>query len=203
MIVGFFMMCFTNKYYRFPIWKVAAAFAVVSAASYAGINLMAFIESGRWGGRSFYGAVFMIPILMFPASKLLKVSYGKLLDLVPPAGFLLLAMFKLKCRIDGCCRGRIVEIGGSRLRFPSQIVECVAALILMAIMLVIIKSGRWKGYYYAWCLLLYGAVRFILNAFRETTPWIGPFAAGSFWSLVAFVIGAVVLLCAKKHKEAK
>lgn len=203
MLVVFLMMCYINKFYRFPIWKVAVACVFVGAASYGGMKLMAFIESGRWAGRSFYGAVFMIPILLFPASKLLKVSYGKLLDLVPPAGFFMLSMFKIKCKIDGCCKGRIMEIGGSSFRFPSQIAECVAALILMAVMFVIIKKGRWKGYCYGWCLLLYGCVRFILNAFRETTPWIGPFAAGSFWSLVAFVIGAAILLRAKKRKEAK
>ncbi len=203
MILVFACMCLTNRYYHFPIWKVAVACVFVALASYYGMKLMFFIESGgRWNGRSFYGAVFMIPLVMFPVSKALRESYGELLDLVPPAGFLMLVFFKIKCKIDGCCAGRMMEIGGSSFQFPSQIVECVAAAILMVIMILIIKKGRWRGCNFAWCLFLYGCTRFVLNLFRETTPWIGPFAAGTFWSLIAILIGAAFLIRAKIQKTA-
>ena len=201
MLVVFLMMWYTNKYYRLPLWKVAVACVFVAVASYYGMKIMFFIESGgKWKGRSFYGTMFMIPLVMYPVAKALKEPYGILLDLVPPAGFLMLAFFKVKCKIDGCCFGRMITVGGSAFRFPSQIVECVAAVILMFVMILIIKSGRWRGYVYAWCLFLYGCTRFALNLLRETTPWIGPFAPGEFWSLIAILLGAAFLLRAKKQR---
>ena len=198
------MLCYANRYYRIPLWKLAVACVFLGLAGYYGARIMGFIEHGGiWKGRSFYGTVFMVPLVMFPVSKALKVSYGDMMDLVAPAGCLMLAGAKVQCTIDGCCYGRKMEIGGSSFRFPSQVVECIAAAILMVVMILIIRKGRRRGYVYAWCMLLYGCTRFVLNLFRDTPPWIGPLSKGCFWSLISILIGSVFLLKAKMQKAPK
>lgn len=201
MIAVFAVMCYINKYYQIPVWKVAVSCASLAVIGMFGVKLMSYIESGNWSGRSFFGAVFLIPILMVPVAKLLKTPYGDLMDLMPPAGCIMLALLKVKCKLDGCCFGRIMLINGNLIRFPSQIVECIAAILLMIVMIIIIKTGNWRGFAYAWVMFLYGISRLILNSFRETSPWIGTFSSGSFWSLISIVIGASILLWAKKYNS--
>ena len=201
MIAVFAVMCYINKDYQIPVWKVAVSCVSLAIIGMFGVKLMSFVESGNWTGRSFYGAVFLIPVLMYPVARLLKINYGNLMDLTPPAGCIMLALLKVKCKIDGCCFGRIMIIKGKIIQFPSQIVECIAALVLMIIMIVIIRSGRWRGLAYAWVMFLYGIIRLILNSFRETSPWVGPFSSGSFWSIISIVIGASILIWANCHNS--
>ncbi len=197
-VLAALMMWYTNRYYHIPLWKLAVASIFLGFAGIFGAKLMGFIEhNGIWKGRSFFGSVFLIPLVMYPVTKALKVPYGDFMDLVAPAGCFMLIALKIKCKIDGCCYGLKMQIGDFSFRFPSQIAECIAALILTVVMLLIIKKGRWRGYVYAWCMLLYGCSRFILNLFRETDSWIGPLSQGCFWSLISILIGATFLVFGK------
>jgi len=206
LVIGVVCMIACMLYMAWPwktitIPKIVIIAAVMPIIGVLGSYGMYFIENGKWDGRSFYGAVFLMPVLMYPVAKLLKVGYGEALDLCIPAGCISHALIKVKCSIDGCCYGRAFIINSRRVRFPSQKVECVAALVLMAVLLVMAKKGKWKGKIYFWYLILYGASRFVLEFFRDTDPWIGPLSAGSFWSLISIAIGAAALLYSRKLDE--
>ncbi len=194
-------MLYTNKSYGIKIWKIAVSAVLLTMIGYLGAKLMYFVEAGKWDGRSFYGAVFLTPILIFPVAKILRIPYGALMDLCAPAECIMLALLKVKCKIDGCCFGRIIELGDVSFQFPSQIVELLTALVLMVILIMIIKRGHWRGSVFAWYVFLYGATRLVLNFFRETKPWIGSLPAGSFWSLIAIVLGALYLILFKAKRE--
>ena len=189
--------------YTFPVWKILISSAILTGIGLLGAHIMSWIESGNWTGRSFYGAVFLTPVLLWPVSKILSIRYGGLMDLAAPAECIMLALLKIKCLIDGCCAGRHFETKNGSFQFPSQIVECVAAIVIMAVLLVIIRQRKNEGKIFQIYLILYGVIRFVLNLFRETTPWIGPLAAGNFWSLVSITIGvaAVLLLNRQKRKR--
>ncbi len=198
MCLMFLCMWYTGRSYSFPVWKIAVSAFLLTVIGVAGAYLMAFVESGKFnGGRSFYGALFLAPVLIWPVAKVLKLPYGKLLDICAPAECIMLALLKAKCRIDGCCFGRIMTIGGNSFRFPSQIVECAAAIVLMVVLIIILKKKKWIGLIFPWYMVLYGFSRLIFNQFRETSPWIGPFAAGTFWSLISLIIGGAVIVYVK------
>lgn len=199
----FLCMWITAKFYDpLPIWKLLLSALLLTCIGLLGAHLMSMIESGDWNGRSFFGAVFLAPLLMLPVSMILHIPYGTMLDLCAPAECIMLALLKVKCSIDGCCYGKIFRIGSNAFRFPSQKVECITAIILMIVLIILIRTKRWRRTIYPWYLILYGIIRFILNLFRETTPWIGPLAAGNFWSLVAIVVGVIwMLTLLKKRKE--
>ncbi len=200
-LLMFLCIWFASRFYdKIPVWKLLIAAAALTVIGLLGARLMSGIESGNWTGRSFYGAVFLVPVLMFPVAVILHIPYSIIMDMCAPAGCVMLALLKVKCSIDGCCKGRIFTTSGGEFRFPSQKVECVAAILLMIVILLLIRSRKQAGKIYSWYLMLYGVTRLILNQFRETKPWIGPLAAGTFWSLVAIGIGTAVLVVMRKRK---
>lgn len=204
MIAMLLCLIYCGRDYQITGWKVIIIAVSLTVIGYVGAHLMAFVEIGNWGGRSYYGAVFLVPVLMWPIAKMLRLQYTDVMDISAPNGCIMLIILKIKCKIDGCCYGRFFYPSeGIKIQFPSQIVEGVAAAILAGVLIRMIKKGNRRGSIYCWYLILYGSTRFVLNFFREIVPWIGPFAAGTFWSIVSVIlgIGSLYLVRNRKVKE--
>ena len=185
-----------------PMWKTLLSAAVLTALGVLGAKLMFLIESGFWAGTSFYGAVFFPPMIMVLLALLLRVPPLALLDLCAPAECVMLAILKMQCAVNGCCVGILLTItaDGTYIRFPSQIIELLNALVLMVMLLWLIRKGTWQGRIYPIYMLLYGITRFILNLLRDTEPFLLGLPAGNFWSLVAIVIALIWLRLAHPQK---
>lgn len=179
---------------QIQIWKFPIISLLLTIAGVAGAMLMFYIESGKFGGTSFFGAILFIPVLLLPAL-LLQVRYGTLMDLCAPAECLMLAFMKLDCLMSDCCIGKYLP--ALELQFPSQIIEMLTILIIMLFLLQLEHSGNHKGKLYGYYLIFYGATRFILNWFRYgLTPFVWILPAGNFWSIVAVIAGIVWLFLA-------
>lgn len=193
------------SWYGIKPYKCVIIAIMLTVVGTSGTYLFGFIENQfRFGSRSFYGAVFLIPVIFGLAARLLRVSYGDLMDLSAPAVCVMLVLMKVLCKIEGCCGGRelFVTAEGISVFFPSQIVELVNALILSAVLLVMSRKERFRGRIYPWYLVIYGCTRFVLNIFREawaTKEMLLPF--GNIWSLVAILIGVVWLIAAQRKIE--
>lgn len=195
----FLVMLTIRDEYSIPVWKVLAIAITGAAAGYLGTSTMSFIESGDWTGRSFFGAIFFAPIIMIPIAYVLKLDPRNVLDLSAPCELTMLFLLKIKCKIDGCCYGRIIiDNDEGVIRFPSQIVEAAVAFILVILFIVLIRKQFIRDTAYPWYMILYGLTRFILNLFRETTPFIWILPAGNFWSIISILIGAVWIMISKK-----
>ena len=129
------------------------------------------------------------------------MPFGDTMDICSPGGALLLALMKVRCYIDGCCYGKTFYHNGTSYHFPSQIVECIAGLLLAAVLILMLRKMRWRRMIGAYWFVFYGSMCFVLNFFRETTPWIGPIPAGTFWSIIAIIIGLLVLFLHKMQKR--
>lgn len=184
------------------MWKTLLSAAVLTVLGVLGAKLMFLIESGFWAGTSFYGAVFFPPMIMVLLALLLRVPPLALLDLCAPAECVMLAILKMQCAVNGCCVGILLTItaDGTYIRFPSQIIELLNALVLMVMLLRLIRKGTWQGRIYPIYMLLYGITRFILNLLRDTKPFLLGLPAGNFWSLVAIVIALIWLRLAHPQK---
>ena len=185
-----------QQYPEVPIWKMIVLGVLLTVAGVAGTMIMFFIESGRFGGTSFFGAILFVPILILPAL-LLKLPYKTILDLSAPSEAIMLAVMKFDCLSSGCCVGKYLPKLG--FQFPSQIVEMLASLAVMLVLLRLEKRDR-STHLYAWYLLLYGASRFVLNWFRYgTKPWIWVLPNSIVWSILSVIIGTVWLLASSKQ----
>jgi len=172
-----------------------------------------YVENNSFGGRSFYGAVYLSPLVFYIVAKKLKIQYGVCLDFVAPAGCVTLALVKIQCLIDRCCIGRVLYIDENHMyvRFPSQIVEMIAFFLIAAILLYMSSKEKYRGKIFPYFLTIYGVIRFVLDFQRETVPMDGlHLSAGSFWSLCSFVVGTICLLKMRKgnsgynkHKNVK
>lgn len=193
---------FTRKTGVITVWKLAVFSVLLTLFGVLGTKLMVYIETGAFEGMSFFGAVFFTPIIMLGVAFLFRVRRGRLLDLCAPCECIMLAIMKLICiRVD-CCRGRIIgydegEYITTPIRFPSQRVELAAALLIAAILVFLIIKGWGRNRIYPIYMIIYGVVRFTLNFFRETEPFIGKIPAGHFWSVISVVIGAALLVLFK------
>ena len=194
---------FVARKYGIGIWKSLVATILLTVSGTAGTYLMYYAENGIWGGLSFFGAVFLVPIVFIAVSFILRVPYGKVMDLCAVGECIMLALMKVHCMLGGCCAGRVLFVTdeGMEVIFPSRTAELIVALILFVILLLWALKGKRCGQLYAWYLLLYGSTRFVLNIFREA--WVTKemfLPIGNIWSLVAIVIGFIWLIVHAKRR---
>lgn len=189
-----------KEFEQIAVWKLSLLTVWLTITGVAGTMVLAYIEMGTFGGTSFYGAVFLVPILIAPAI-LMKITYKDILNLCAPAECAMLVVMRFDCLDKGCCFGRYLP--ELEFQFPSQIAEMVVSITIMLILIRMHKKDQ-QVQLYPWYMILYGICRFILQGFRYggTNPWVFGLSQGHFWSLVSIAIGAAWLLLNKKQKTA-
>lgn len=196
-------MIIQSIWYKIKLWKSVIIAVLLTVIGTLGTYIWFFVENLWFGGRSFYGAIFIVPIVFIVIPKFFRISYGYLMDLCAPAECIMLAIMKAKCLIDGCCGGRILfeTASGEIIRFPSQIAELIVAILLCIILMFFAYKPKFRGTLYPWYMVLYGSSRFILNFFRDV--WgNGTIPFGTIWSVFSVIIGIIILITIKyKNKE--
>lgn len=194
-------------WYHVKWYKGILITILLTVAGTVGAYTMFFVENHWIGGTSFYGAVFLVPVLFLPLAKLLRMPYGTLMDLCGPAECVMLAIMKVQCLIGGCCGGRECSVAGVVFRFPSQIAELTNALVIMVVLMLLARKKNLRGFLYPCYMLLYGLTRFVLNFFRgDTSQFALGLTAGSFWSVCSVIIAVITLVWMigkRKFKESK
>ena len=188
---------------QFPqvaIWKMILLTVWLTVTGVFGTMVLAFIETGKFGGTSFYGAVLLVPILILPAL-LMKISYLDTLNLCAPAECAMLVVMRFDCLDKGCCFGKYLP--NLEFQFPSQIAEMVVGVLVMLTLIWMHRKNR-KAQLYPWYMILYGVLRFCLQGLRYggSDPWVLGLSQGHLWSLVSILIGTAWLLWSKYRKPA-
>lgn len=189
-----------SKAYRQKLWKSFPIAFILTITGTISTLIWFFIENFHMGGWSFYGAVFIVPIVFVLIAKLFRIPYGDLMDICAPAECMMLVIMKFQCMMDGCCRGRVMytTADGVAVAFPSQAVELVNALLVFAVLMILAMRKNNRGTIYLWYLIIYGCTRFVLNFFRSTTPVIFGLSYGTIWSICSVAVGAALLVLIKK-----
>lgn len=193
------MLLRKKQFSQVALWKMGLLTVWLTITGVLGTMILAYIEMGTFGGTSFYGAVFLVPILIVPAM-LMKISYKDILNLCAPAECAMLVVMRFNCLENGCCFGRYLP--ALEFQFPNQLAEMVVGLTIMVTLIQMHKKDQ-QVQLYPWYMILYGACRFILQGFRYggTDPWVLGLSQGHLWSLVSMVIGTVWLLLSRSRKH--
>lgn len=200
-ILMLMVMLYLRKNYQIARWKTILSTLCLTLSGVAGTKIMFWIETGKTGGTSFFGAIFLVPLLMALVALILKIPVRVLVDMCAPAECVMLALMKLRCLYFGCCAGRILyENGELQIRFPSQIAEMIMILIILVFLVRLIQRNQFEGKIYAWYMISYGTTRFLLNLLRETKPFVWILPAGNFWSLISISIGILWILLIRKNQ---
>ena len=107
--------------YKTIIWKSLPVTVLLTIAGTLGTYIWFFVEASHFGGRSYYGAVFLVPLMFVFIAKLMKIPYGDLMDFCAPAECVMLAIMKYQCFTEGCCAGKVLRTFGNLV----MILKCI------------------------------------------------------------------------------
>lgn len=151
------------------------------------------------GGFSFYGSVFLLPLIMPLIGKTIKLHWRTSLDSAAICILTMLGTIRLGCYLNGCCGGNVFSFGDFYFTFPTQLIECVCDLVILLCLLQWEENGSARGFLYPRFLLLYGCTRFFIEFLRNTTKdWMG-LSHAQWFSAAAIFIGAVAELVHRKQ----
>lgn len=184
-VVGFALMMVinlkTNKKYKLKtpvtiiITLITYVAGVVGAMLMSKIHSVIMIRNGfnETASVAIMGAVYFTPLFMSIVSILLKQDWRRVIDMLAPGIFVILAFAKLGCFLHGCCHGLECSFGIKYLNtemtvFPIQIIEVfLMSLIIAFCFWYAFKSKQYvKGAVYPVTAIIYCCIRFVIEFFR-------------------------------------
>lgn len=186
-------------------WYAALALAVISVITgVACVKLFALAEAGfnieKAGSLSLFGAVFLLPVFYFIGSKLFKKKPADVFDVFTVPMVFTIMCARINCLISGCCLGRFICDTGSR--WPTREAELVFYVIFLAVMIPMVFKGKGRGKALPLYMIAYGAFRFVIEFFRESTMTFGIFHLSHIWAILSVAAGALAFAVIKsKHSS--
>ncbi len=131
------------------------------------------------GGLVFYGGFIFAAIFVVIYTRLKKTSLWKIADILAPGLAIGHAIGRIGCLMAGCCYGRECDLPwavvfknpqslaplGIHLH-PTQIYEVLGNLAIFCILLLVRQKKQIDGQVFWIYVLLYGAMRFLVEMFR-------------------------------------
>lgn len=180
-----------RKRYSLNFLQSISFTVLLTLVGVAGAMLLYYLECGEFGGVSFYGSVFLIPLLMPLVGKLFRLKCGQTMDLCGPCVAIMIGCMRVNCVLNGCCGGWEVCLGSVCFSWPTQAMDSIADFTIMLWLLELERENRGKGALYPRFMLAYSVMRFLLEFLRETPKdWLY-LSHGQWFALAAIVAGAV------------
>lgn len=184
-LVGFALMMVINlktqKKYKLKTHITVIITLITYVAGVVGAMIMSNVDAKIMSSNGFnvapsvaiFGAVIFTPIFMTIVSLILRQDWRRVIDMLAPGIFVILACAKLGCFLHGCCHG-IECTPGIKYRnidftvFPIQIIEVFLMCLIIAFCFwYALKSERYvKGGVYPATTILYCFMRFFVEFFR-------------------------------------
>lgn len=176
---------------------------MLTAVGVMGACLLYRLESGTWGGVSFYGSVFLIPLLMPLAGRMLGLRFQQTMDLCGPCVAIMIGCLRVGCFLSGCCGGWTVCLGSICFAWPTQALDSIGDFVILGWLMHIEEQGKRNGRLYPLFMAAYSVMRFFLEFLRDTPKNVLGMSNGQWYALTAILIGAVwfAMLKYKKKKE--
>ncbi len=175
------------------------------------INILKTYE----GGMSFHGGIIGIAVSTFIYSKIYKISFYLMIDLISTAAPIGLFLGRIANFINGELYGRQTDSifgmkfpnGGDIFRHPSQIYESLTEGLILFITLYILtfhyKTIKIEKFNTSIFLILYAILRSFIELFREPDIQIGYIAGyltmGQILSLIMLIIGIYLINNTRKY----
>jgi len=165
------------------------------------------------GGLSFHGGVIGAAIAGFYFTKKKKVDFYEIADIAVIPVALGLALGRLGNFTNGELYGRITDVPWSfkfpdaeGFRHPSQIYASFKNLLIFFTLWTIKDKKLPKGFMFWLFVVMYSALRFTVEFFREPDPQlgfiIGWLTMGQILSIIMFVIGIFFIIRVYKKSRA-
>jgi len=190
------------------------AYVIVNPQLYAD-DPVRILEVWR-GGFAYHGALILSFIGVALHAYLRRIPFGTLLDLAIPYFTLAYGIGRIGCFLNGCCYGKVSEVPwamvfpaiDSMARHPTQLYASFSSLLIFAVLLYMSRRLFTKGLFpgghiFACFLILHGIYRFIVEYFRVSEAFFGPFTQGQTVSVGLILAGMVYLFLKNPKKSVK
>lgn len=185
------------------LWQGAAFTLLLTLVGVAGAMLLFYLESGSFGGVSFYGSVFSIPLLMPLLGMLLQLKPGQTMDLCGPCVAIMIACMRINCVLNGCCGGWQVCLGNLCFSWPTQAMDSIGDFTIMLWLLQLEREHRAKGALYPRFMIAYSVMRFLLEFLRDTPKdWLY-LSHGQWFALAAIAAGLLWIVLQKRRSSSQ
>lgn len=164
----------------------------------------------RAGGLTILGGIILPIIVLVIYYKRKGIEPRNVLDTFAAPLLLGMALGRLGCVLQGCCQGNVCDPGfplaltypegtfGPGIpagpRYPSQLFETFADLLLMGFIIWFIPRIRFAGQAIFTMLMGYGVIRFLNEFTRGDIKYIGPITLAQWVAVGMFVVGLLGVL---------
>lgn len=194
------LMAARRRRFAIGVPQSIALTVVLALCGVAGAKLLYAFENGfRWDGVSFYGAVWLVLVLMPLVGLIFGLRPSATLDLCAPCVTAMVTCLRFNCLLAGCCGGWLAKVGGVSFRWPTQMIESLGDLLILFFLLVQEQKGQQKGRLYPLFLCLYGTMRFFIEFLRDTPKEL-LLSNGQWFSLVSLAVGGIWLYGKRREK---
>ncbi|MBS3133256.1 prolipoprotein diacylglyceryl transferase [Candidatus Woesearchaeota archaeon] len=152
------------------------------------------------GGMAFHGGLAGLIIAGYYYSKKKKINFYAVADLIVIPVALALAFGRIANFINGEFYGTPTSLpwgvkfsGLEGFRHPVQLYESAKNLFIFAFLWAIKDKNPREGTLFWLFIASYGALRFLLEFYKDLPPLIFSLTWGQVWSLPMFIIGACML----------
>jgi phosphatidylglycerol:prolipoprotein diacylglycerol transferase len=144
------------------------------------------------GGLSIHGGILGGVVTGLIFSKIRKISFWKLADIISPSIILGQAIGRIGCFLNGCCFGI--------KNHPAQIYELILDFIGFLLLWNLRKKVTFEGGLFLLYLMIYSVIRIIVTQFRADNLylWDTGLTLADLTSIIIFITG-MALFIKKKH----
>lgn len=205
-MIGILILTLRRKEkYGFGVVKSVLFTILTVVLGLAGAKLLYILENWQetleqgvsLSGVSFFGSVYLIPLLMPLFGLLFRLRPKRSLDAVAPAVAVMIGCIRVGCFFNGCCGGVTSPWG---FIWPTQAMESVCDFMLLYLLLRMEKTERCVGWLYPTLITVYSAYRFGIEFLRDTPRGLLGLANGHWFAFGGLLLGGLwLLLCKKKN----
>ena len=172
MLLGFVFMLVLmlrrKARYGLKTWQAVLFTVFVMFSGVLGCKVLYILEHLgeplEFGGFSFFGAVFLVPLLMMLFGRIFKMSPEQSTNAAAICVCAMIGTIRIGCFLNGCCGGRTTESG---FTWPTQIMESIGDFAILYYL--IRKEKENKPDLYPRFMAAYGILRFIIEFFRVSS----------------------------------
>lgn len=192
-----------RKQYDFSVLSAILFPLLLLLCGISGAKLLFFAESGfsSFGGMSFFGAVFLVLLLMPLVGLIFRLKPTQSLDACAPCVASIVGFMRFGCFCAGCCGGVICTIGSRSFCWPTQLIEGLGDMLILALLLFIEQKKGRRGDLYPVFLVTYGVMRFAIEFLRDTPKTMLCFSEGQWLALLGVLIGAIWIIVSRKVRK--
>ena len=180
--------------------ECALFIVLLTTVGVMGTKVLFAAENGfkAWNGVSFFGSVFLIPVLMPVVGKLFRQKAGMTMDICAPCVAIMIGCMRVGCFLTGCCGGRTACIGNLCFVWPTQAIESILDFAILGILLQWEEQKKLAGGLYPMFMLFYSAMRFFIEFLRDTPKDMLCLSYGQWYSLAAILVAGVWITALKR-----